>query len=83
MADKHYRFVRRRPLLMLHALKLVHNPNKETAAQELLDQVPAIGIAFPDGDYTTTVPYVVNKVWLKQIQEEHYDNPDEDDDYDA
>ena len=82
-ADKHYRFVRRRPLLMLHALKLIHKPNKETAAQELLDQVPAIGIAFPDGDYTTTVPYVVNKVWLQQMQQESYDKPDEEDDYDV
>lgn len=82
-ADKHYRFVRRRPLLMLHALKLVHKPDKEAAPQELLDQVPAIGIAFPDGDYTTTVPYVVNRVWLQQMQQESYDKPDEEDDYDV
>lgn len=82
IADKHYRLARRRPLLMLHALNLVHKPNEYCAPIPLMDQVPAIGIAFPGGDFTTTVDYVVNKVWLNQMQLESFDNPDDEDDYD-
>lgn len=81
-ADRHYRFERGRPLLMLHALTLAHKPDKDSVPQMLLDQVPAIGIAFPGGDFTTTVDYVVNKVWLNQMQQESFDNPDDEDDYD-
>lgn len=82
IADKHYRHARRRPLLMLHALNLVHKPDEDSAPMPLMDQVPAIGIAFPGGDFTTTVDYVVNKVWLNQMQQESFDNPDDEDDYD-
>lgn len=71
-----------RPLLMLHALKLVREKEERNSAELLLDQVPAMGICFPGGDYSTTVDYVVNKVWLKQMKEESFENPDEDQDYD-
>lgn len=82
IADKHYRHARRRPLLMLHTLNLVHKPDEDSAPLPLMDQVPAVGIAFPGGDFTTTVDYVVNKVWLNQMQQESFDNPDDEDDYD-
>lgn len=82
IADKHYRYVRGRPLLMLHVLNLAHKPDEDSAPIQLINKVPAIGIAFPDGDFTTTVDYVVNKVWLNQMQQESFDNPDDEDDYD-
>ena len=67
---------------MLHALTLAYKPDKDSSPQVFLDQVPAIGIAFPGGDFTTTVDYVVNRVWLNQMQQENFDNPDDEDDYD-
>lgn len=82
IADKHYRHARRRPLLMLHVLNLAHKTNEDSISIKLIDQVPAIGIAFPGGDFTTTVDYVVNRVWLNEIQQESFDNPDDEDDYD-
>jgi hypothetical protein len=82
MADKHYRYVRGRPLLMIHALDLVHKTSKTAEPEPLLTQVPAIGVAFPDGDYKTTVSYVVNRVWLKQNEFDGFDDPDAEDDYD-
>lgn len=83
IADKHYRYARRRPLLMLHVLNLVHKPDEDSVSKKLIDQVPAIGIAFPGGDFSTTVDYVVNRVWLNQMQQESFDNPDDEDDYDS
>jgi len=82
MADKHYRFVRGRPLLMIHALDLVHKPSITAAQDMLIQQVPAIGMAFPDGDYKTTVSYIVNKVWIQQNLLEGIDDPDNEEDYD-
>ncbi len=82
MADKHYRFVRGRPLLMIHALDLVHKPSKNGSSEALLTEVPAIGMAFPDGDYDISVSYVVNRVWTKLNQQESSDYPDNEDDYD-
>jgi Z1 domain-containing protein/type III restriction/modification enzyme restriction subunit len=82
IADRHYRYVRRRPLLMLHLLNLVHKPDESGLPIKLLDAVPAVGIAFPGGDYTTTVEYVVNKVWLNQMNQDSFDNPDEEEDFD-
>lgn len=82
MADKHYRFVRGRPLLMIHVLDLVHKPSKTAEPEMLIQQVPAIGMAFPDGDYKTTVSYVVNKVWIQQNLLEGIDDPDTEEDYD-
>lgn len=82
IADKYYRLMRPRPLLMLHMVKLVHKIKEKNIEELLLDQVPAMGISFPGGDYSITVDYVVNKVWMKQMQEESFDDPDEEDDYD-
>lgn len=82
IADKYYRQMRPRPLLMLHVVKLVHKIKEPNREELLLDQVPAMSISFPGGDYSITVDYVVNKVWVKQLQEESFDNPDEEEDYD-
>lgn len=83
VADKYYRLVRPRPLVMLHVLNLVHKIKNENREELLLDQVPAMGISFPGGDYSITVDYVVNRIWLKQLQEEAFDNPDDEEDYDS
>ncbi|MBY0579435.1 MAG: Z1 domain-containing protein [Burkholderiales bacterium] len=82
IADKYYRQMRPRPLLMLHVVKLAHRIKEKNFEEPLMDQVPAMGISFPGGDYLVTVDYVVNKVWLKQMEEESFENPDEDQDYD-
>lgn len=83
ISDRHYRYVRGRPLLMIHALDLVHRSSKETHKNEkLVQQVPALGIAFPDGNYGTTVAYVVNRVWIRQNELEGLDGPDCEEDYD-
>ena len=82
IADERYRLMPR-PLLMLHLLKLVHKIKEEDKEELLLNQVPALGISFPGGDYSITVDYVVNKVWLRQLQEESFDDPDEEEDYDS
>lgn len=80
ISDRFYRTVRAKPLLMIHLLTLVQK-NRETGEETLLlDMVPAMGISFPGGDYTETVEYVVNKVWLQQ---DMFDDPDEEDDYDS
>lgn len=79
ISDRFYRTVRAKPLLMIHLLTLVQK-NRDTGEETLLlDMVPAMGISFPGGDYTETVEYVVNKVWLQQ---DMFDDPDEEDDYD-
>ena len=79
ISDRFYRTVRAKPLLMIHLLTLIQK-NRDTGEETLLlDMVPAMGISFPGGDYTETVEYVVNKVWLQQ---DMFDDPDEEDDYD-
>ena len=57
-SDHHYREIRRKPLLMLHSL--YHLPDWDERAR-----VPAFGISFPPGDYSTEVEVVVNKTWIK------------------
>jgi hypothetical protein len=55
ISDHFYRIVRRKPLLMIHLLTLVHK-NGETGKETLLlDRIPAVGISFPCGDPTETV----------------------------
>lgn len=81
IADKHYRFVRGKPLLMIHALNLMYKSDKMAEPKLLISHVPAISISFPDGNSQDTVTYVVNKVWLKQ-QMEIFDSPDDEEDYD-
>lgn len=83
IADKYYREIRPRPLLMLHVVKLVHKIKEGNRVELLMDQVPALGISFPGGDYSITVDCVVNQVWLRQLQEESFDDPDEEEDYDS
>jgi hypothetical protein len=82
VSDKYYRSIRGRPLIMLHVLNLVRKPTKDSVPQKLIDYVPAIGIGFPGGNYTITVDYVVNKVWLNQVKQESFDSPDLEEDYD-
>lgn len=71
-----YTNARGKPLLMLHLLDLVDKGN--TALATL---VPALSVSFPNSEYVRTVEYVVNPVWLKQFEENQYDAPDEEDDY--
>jgi len=82
IADNHYRLIRQRPLLMLHILNLILKPGENSDVIKIMDKVPAIGISFPGGNYDVSVDYVVNKVWLNAVQQESFDDPDEEDDYD-
>jgi hypothetical protein len=78
ISDVFYRDVRKKPLLMIHLLRLVHQKaGKETF---LMDKVPALGIRFPVGDYSKNAKYIVNKVWLEQ---DMFDDPSEEDDYET
>ena len=60
-SDKHYRAIRKKPLLMLHMLDLCDNSTQK--------DVPAFGISFPYGDYSEGVEIVANTVWIKQMAE--------------
>lgn len=77
-----YRRARARPFLTVHVLRLVHKPGKSKPDELLLDEVPALGISFPDGDYSVmvTVDRVANRILIKQLQDEGLDDPDEEDD---
>ena len=75
-SDLHYRRERNRPLVMLHTLEPTNN-------EELKGQrIPAFGISFPDGDYSTTVEIIANRVWIEHmygsldddLEEEDYDD---------
>ncbi len=72
-----YTNARGKPLLMLHLLNLVDKEN-----ELVIDCAPAISVSFPNSSEFRTVEYVVGKVWLKQFEQEHFDSPDEEDDYD-
>lgn len=74
-----YTNARGKPVLMLHLLNLVDKNNDNEAVISL---VPALSVSFPNSDDVRTVEYVVNPVWLKQFEENRYDSPDEEDDYD-
>lgn len=77
-----YRLARARPFLTVHVLRLVHKPGKSESDELLLDEVPALGISFPGGDYSVmvTVDRVANRILVKQLQDEGLDDPDEEDD---
>lgn len=86
ISDRFYRTVRAKPLLMIHLLNLVQKNPKTKEETSLLNMIPAMGISFPGGDYTESVEYVVNKVWLQQQlmlnglgEEDGYEDEDEDD----
>lgn len=74
-SDVHYREVRNKPLLMLHVLSPTPNP------VENQNLVPAFGVSFPMGDYTTEVTVIANKDWIR-IHGSFVDIPDEDEDQD-
>lgn len=77
-----YRLARARPFLTVHVLRLVHKPGKSEPDKLLLDEVPALGISFPGGDYSVmvTVDRVANRILVKQLQDEGLDELDEEDD---
>lgn len=56
--DRHFRRVRSKPLLMLHVLCPVGDPNQP-------DRIPAFGLSFPFGDFDTEVEVVANPVYIK------------------
>ena len=70
VSDYHYRSVRQKPLLMVHVLDAGNM------------RVPAFGVSFPDGDYTTTVEVVANPVWIEQMYGGADDDPDDEEDWD-
>ena len=72
-SDIHYRRSRRKPLLMLHSLDL----GKE--GKGLQRRVPAFGISYPPGDYTTQIEVVANLVWIKEMLGAYSDMPEEED----
>jgi len=74
VSDTHYRMVRNRPLLMIHSL--------EPKGDIVTGPIAAFGLAFPYGDYLTTIKVVVNKVWLQQMVG-YADDPAEEEDQDV
>ncbi len=74
-SDFHYRSIRKKPLLMLHALDLGPESEKQK-------DVPAFGISFPPGDYSEGVSVVANVVWVNQLHGGIFDAPDEEEDFD-
>lgn len=71
-SDVHYRKVRRKPLLMIHLLKI----------RDENSVIPAFGISFPfDEQVRRDHVVVVNKVWLRQ-DDNMDDSPEDEDDYD-
>ncbi|NOK57935.1 MAG: hypothetical protein GFH27_549287n239 [Chloroflexi bacterium AL-W] len=74
-----YTNARGKPLLMLHLLNLV---DKDKDNESVISLAPALSVSFPNSDDVRTVEYVVNPVWLKQFEENQYDSPNEEDDYD-
>ena len=74
-SDFHYRAIRNKPLLMVHALDLGKNGNSQKS-------VPAFGISFPPGDYSEGVEVVANTVWVNQLHGGVFDAPDQEEDFD-
>jgi hypothetical protein len=74
-SDFHYRAVRNKPLLMVHVIDPV-------GAAGQSKRVPAFGISYPPGDYSTTVEVVANQVWVDHMHGATSDAPEEDEDYD-
>lgn len=74
-SDFHYRAIRNKPLLMVHALDLGKNANSQKG-------IPAFGISFPPGDYSEGVEVVANTVWVNQLHGGVFDAPDEEEDFD-
>ena len=75
-----YTNARSKPVLMLHYLNLVANKRGEPT-ELIMQSVPAISITFPSSNTLKTVDYVVNPIWLKQLEldrdewpEDEFDN---------
>lgn len=68
--------VRNKPIIFIHLLTLTNGD------ENILDNVPALSISFPNSKEFRTVRYVVGPVWLKQFEQDQYDSTDEEDDYD-
>jgi hypothetical protein len=75
-SDIHYRQVRKKPLLMLHIL----NIRGEDGVDQ--DNVPAFGVSFPTGEYSTEIEVVANVVWVNQMHGDIFDAPEDDEDFD-
>lgn len=76
-SDTHYRTIRNKPLLMVHALSIPED--KSEGAPRL--NIPAVGVSFPPGLYTTEIKVVANRIWLTSMQGP-VDDPDDEEDYD-
>jgi hypothetical protein len=74
-SDFHYRAVRNKPLLMVHVIDPVGSSGQSK-------RVPAFGISYAPGDYSTTVEVVANQVWVDHMHGATSDAPEEDEDYD-
>jgi len=72
-SDFHYRSIRKKPLLMVHALNLGEGESSKK-------DVPAFGISFPSGDYSEGVSVVANTVWVNQLHGGIFDAPEDEDD---
>lgn len=78
-SDTHYRTIRNKPLLMLHVLSIPHEKSSEGDTSRI--RVPALGVSFPPGLYTTEIKVVANRIWLTSMQGPS-DDPDDEEDYD-
>jgi hypothetical protein len=74
-SDTHYREIRGKPLLMIHALQPCGDANVH-------GPIAAFGVSFPPGHYQTEIQVVANRVWLERMRGAQ-DDPDDDEDYDA
>jgi hypothetical protein len=75
-SDVHFREVRNKPLLMLHVLAPAIGDSDEKQKR-----IPAFGVSFPGGNYSTEVTVIANKDWIR-IHGSFNDNPDDDEDQD-
>lgn len=78
-SDTHYRTIRNKPLLMLHVLSIPQE--NATGGETSRIRVPALGVSFPPGLYTTEIKVVANRIWLASMQGP-LDDPDDEEDYD-
>lgn len=72
-SDFHYRSIRKKPLLMVHALNLGDRDYYK-------EDVPAFGVSFPPGNYSEGVSVVANSVWVNQLHGGIFDAPEDEDD---
>ena len=60
---------------MLHLLDLGQGETRQ-------ERVPAFGISYPTGDYTTEIEVVANSVWVEKMHGPSIDAPEDDEDFD-